>query len=317
MELKELIKYISEQVKTGKIKEDIIKDLIGAGWQQTDIDNAYQKLAQSTVNEPVKATGLAIVSKKFLLIGAGLLIVIVIAGIIFSVTILNKPAKKTRITIAPKILKQTVTQNITPMVTSLTQKVIDCGIQKLAMNLSVTSTASYATPSGTPKPVEKYPNLECFINAAKKCQMAKLMLNTEGFVNGVTTDTTVSYYITKQVNSCVLHLYQGKSTVIFPTDIPMGSINKMEESLKTFDNKEGVCSYNNNQDLAAVFENVNQGNFSVDVEVPLVGGQLKQSTMYGNGDCRGSYFDALNLVYPTVNTNSVTTYPGVTMTIKN
>jgi len=132
--------------------------------------------------------------------------------------------------------------------------------------------------------------LTCLATAAQNCQAAQLAVNGTITLFDIKASSSTFYQIKGLTgNQCQLYLKQGVTTLTFPPGTPQNIIDQANASIKKFDNTDGNCSFMNNSDLAAIFTNWANGNFS--------------GADFSKGTCSGTYFDALNNTGPTPTPN--------------
>jgi hypothetical protein len=312
MVTKELINYITRELKSQKNPEEIIQVLTGEGWRKEDIESGFIK-AKSSVNLPLKLMFQSLSIKNLLLISGGLIITISL----FSVLLLNSSivqqvsdkSRNNTVTIVPEMSGQvTLSQPYyTPVITisktnpAVTPYIISTSQTNQAGGNSQTSadcgTEDYAIDlSGNSK--GNHPHLECFIATAKVCTTAKMTLKTTLDQYGMKTANTISYDIVKSGNTCMLHIYQGNIRYTLPAGITESMLGALISPLKKVENTQGVCIFANNNDLAAIFEKLDGGNISM----PGMQGQSGQNNVYVSGSCSGTYFEAINGIYKAIAT---------------
>lgn len=274
----ELLRYLSEEIKSGKKPDAIKAVLLSEGWMEPDIQEALRRIQDSDKEPQISWLG-PLTIRNFLLIALGLIIIFTFIRYIINgsgnvffdlknpLKNNTKPSANGTPTVIPSLLPTNFGKNI------------DCGTQKYMVDLSG-------------KPNGNHPNLLCFITAAKICNPAVLTLVSEIDSSGVKMDSTARYAIAKHLNGCQLDINQGNITYTLPAGIPPDLLDPIISSLKKLENTKGTCVFANNEDLAAVFEKLNSGDFSMYLSANLQG-QTKQTVMYTRGSCIGTYFEAI------------------------
>jgi hypothetical protein len=154
------------------------------------------------------------------------------------------------------------------------------GNEEMVENMKVAGGSDCGTGvlSGSSK---TSPELDCFIEASKSCDIASLTLSMTLF-----TVTDTKYYEIRgldETGNCKFYLRQVSYSIASPPGANQDVINQMNAQYDTLKGKDGICSYKT-ADLTKMLEDWRSGTFSFS----------SSSGSSSPSNCQGSYFDTIN-----------------------
>ncbi len=181
----------------------------------------------------------------------------------------------------------------TPQPTAISQTSPAPSPMAIQVNGAIDCGTEAIDESSAPKsPLVK---LECFINATKNCDLAKLTINGSLDLGGVTTSTV--YYETKgmQNGKCELYTKQGQITHVFPANVPPDQQKQVLDAMTKSVGMDGTCLFAKTSDLTTMFTNWEKGNFSTGTISCKLSPSGNICTAEGGdftgGECGGAYFE--------------------------
>lgn len=278
MVTKELVVYISKELKAGKKPDEIRQILLTQNWKIQDIDTAFVQANKAPLSQENiftkffhnKTIIIALCLLLLLIMGAGVLMVYVAFGKVWEVYSLADNVKLTG-TISPSIV------SVKPSIRKASED--DCGTERLTLDMN-----GHLSQSKT--------GLDCFIEASKTCTQKKLNMVYELNQSNVTFNSTVSYNTSKAENGCKLTIKQGKISYTLPMGIPEDLLEPLLGPIRKLENTEGNCIFADYNDLTGLFEKLRNGDYGM---LNSFNGENKvnQTGIYFKGTCEGSYFTAL------------------------
>jgi len=233
-----LVNYIKSEISKGTSLEQIKQRLLSRGWSEYDINEALSlAMQQRTFPTIPKPTIYKQPTKK----SSKLWIIVLVVAIII---------------IAGVFAFFMLTERKAPETTPTKQL-----------------TQKPTKPSG---PTDCGTNMDCFIQASRNCNPAKVTHIVTTDIFGV-KQTTTSYLEIKglEAGKCIFYLRTEKIDLTFPPGTPQNIIDEQKEIYKKLEGKDGTCKFNTN-DLTAMLNRWKLGIFSTgDFEV---------------AECQGKYF---------------------------
>jgi len=140
-------------------------------------------------------------------------------------------------------------------------------------------------------------NFDCFVNASKNCNLAKLRHSLTLNLFGVEQTTSKTYKILGiESDKCILFLNTDSIDLKFSEDAEISeeAINEQKEMYDALEDREGTCKFETG-DLTNMLKRWKQGNFSSgEVSCNLKSdGKTECTTKGGDFDvaeCQGTYF---------------------------
>lgn len=275
-----LVNYIKSELSRGVSLEQIKEVLISVGWSDYDVNEAVnlatqQKTFPTAPKAPIYIEPTKKSSNKFWIIPIIVIVIIVIIGGIFAFFIIRK--------------KENIPSTATPPATIPTigpSSLIDCKT-----------------------------DMDCFIKASENCKLAKVTDDATIDVFGMFITTTTFYEVKGlKEGKCVLYLRTEKQDVKFKKELiqemlkggaTQEEIQQQEQESNRLakllqEGRDGICKFNNNNDLIFLLNKWKDGVFSGSVSCRIGDDGEWECTSTGDwsiADCKGKMFEAqpLNL----------------------
>ena len=280
----QLLDYIKQQIQQGVSQEQIKNSLIANGWQQQDVEEGFNIIAQSASSSFSAVPTVA--SSGIWKIIAGIVIgaVILSGGAYFASQTIFKSKE------APKISNEVLNQ---PLVETSTNATSTQSSQQPESSQQSESQTQSQNPEiafidcGT---ISDFRNFDCFINAAKNCSPAKVIVYSQLDFFTMKNEVSTFYEIKgQQENKCVFYIKLISNNVTFNQELiqeMLGSgvtneeikqeeqeILKITQSMIGYD---GTCKFTSANDLVNLLNKWKKDSFFTED--------------FNGIDCKGEYF---------------------------
>lgn len=269
-----LVDYIKSELSRGASLQQIKQNLISHGWLESDINEAvslaiavpttpmYTMPTTPMYKELIKKTSKQKTSKLWII---PVLVIIVVIGGVFAFFMFGEKE------ITPPEIKPPAEEPIQP----------------------TESKSPTEEPIKSTEPIDCGTDLDCFIQAAANCNLAKVTHTATINFSGIKQTTTSFWEIKgRELNKCIFYLRTEKIDLTFPPEVPQNVVEQQKEIYKKLEGRDGTCKFNTN-DLAAMLSRWKEGNYNGGASCTLKGDKW-ECTYTGDWavaeDCQGTYF---------------------------